>query len=212
MTFIAPIVEGHGEQQAVQRLLRRIANRTRPDAGLHINEPIRVKAGSFLNDAAYFHRYLALAAAKARQRRPGHVLVLLDSEDHCPARLGPDLLARVQAVTAGVGVVVALAYREYETWFMSAAESLRGVEGLDLQACAPEHPEHTRDAKGWLGRLMPHGYDPISHQLAFTHAFDLHAAERVPSFARLCRKIGALVEPEGGEGPQNAQADATRRK
>ena len=202
MTFIAPIVEGHGEQQAVQRLLRRIASRAQPGAELRINEPIRVKAGSFLHDAAYFKRYLALAAAKARQQSRGHVLVLLHSEDDCPARLGPDLLARARAIAAGIEVVVALAYREYETWFIAAVESLRGVEGLDLQACAPENPEQTRDAKGWLARLMPHGYDPISHQLAFTRAFDLQAAERVPSFARLCRKIGALIEPVGGgEGP-----------
>ncbi|MCC6854234.1 MAG: hypothetical protein IT502_18225 [Rubrivivax sp.] len=81
----------------------------------------------------------------------------------------------------------------YETWFVAAAQSLRGVQGLSSGADAPADPEATRDAKGWLGRLMPHRYDPIADQLPFTRAFDLEAARRVPSFDRLCRKSAAIA-------------------
>ena len=194
MTFIAPIVEGYGERLAIKRMLWRIALDMRPSASLQVNPAIRIKSGSFLNDAGYRSRHVALAAAKARQSQ-GHVLVMLDSEDDCPAVLGPRLLAQVREQATDVGVLVVLAHREYETWFMAAAESLRGVEGMDLAATAPTDPERTRDAKGWLGRLMPNRYDPLTHQLAFTQRFDMQAARRVSSFDRLYRKVQALTLP-----------------
>lgn len=196
MTVIATIVEGHGEQQAVQRLLRRIATDAAPRAPLRANVPIRVKSGSFFNDTGYFSRYVNLAAAKARQEVAGHVLILLDCEDDCPARFGPWLLNQARAVAPDVNIIVALAHREYETWFMAAAESLRGIEGMSGAVVRPADPEAKRDAKGWLGRHMPHGYDPISHQLAFTDTFDLVAARTIVSFDRLYRKIALLLQPE----------------
>jgi hypothetical protein len=190
--FFAPIVEGDGERLAVERLLWRIAQAANPAAQLQVNPAIRVKSGSFLNDSNYRDRYVALAAAKARQVQ-GHVLILLDCEDECPAALASRLVAEVRAQAIDVGLLVVLAHREYETWFMAAAESLRGVEGLSSMAIAPADPERTRDAKGWLGRLMPNGYDPVTHQLAFTRTFDIQAARLVPSFDRLYRKIEELV-------------------
>lgn len=193
MTFIAPIVEGHGEVQAVKSLLGRIARDAVPGAILQVNEPIRIKSGSFVNDHGYFDRYVAMAAAKARQHRDGHVLILLDCEDDCPAKLGPALLQRARHVASGVGCIVALAHREYETWFVAAVRSLQTVERLDPNAMPPASAEAMRDAKGWLGRHMPHGYDPISHQLAFTNAFDLSQARTVGSFDRLYRKLAGLL-------------------
>ncbi|MFZ2651783.1 MAG: DUF4276 family protein [Burkholderiaceae bacterium] len=195
MTVVASIVEGHGEQQAVQRLLRRIATDASPQAQFRVNEPIRIKSGSFVNDSGYFSRYINLAAAKARQEIAGHVLILLDCEDECPGRFGPALLGHASAIAPDVNIIVALAYREYETWFMAAVESLRGVEGMSGAVVRPADPEATRNAKGWLGRHMPHGYDPISHQLPFTNVFDLDAGRTIPSFDRLYRKIASLLTP-----------------
>jgi hypothetical protein len=191
---IASIVEGHGEQQALERLLQRIARDAAPHAVLRANEPIRVKSGSFLNDLPYFSRYVSLAAAKARQEVAGHVLILLDCEDDCPAHLGPRLFMQAQSVAPDVSTLVVLAHREFETWFIAAAESLRGVEGLSVYIGRPADPESKRDAKGWLGRHMPHGYDPITHQLAFTKAFDLNAGRTNASFDRLYRKVAALLD------------------
>ncbi|WP_326542851.1 DUF4276 family protein [Pseudorhodoferax sp.] len=192
MIFIAPIVEGSGETQALERLIWRIAQAVSTDAILRINQPIRVKSGSFFNDASERGRHVLLAAAKARQFG-GQVLILLDCEDDCPAKLGPHLLAQVRATAPDVPFIVALAFREYETWFVAAAESLRGVAGMADDVTAPANPESMRDAKGWLGRHLPHRYDPVTHQLAFTKHFDLQTARRIPSFDRLYRKIEALV-------------------
>lgn len=195
MIFIAPIVEGQGETQSVERLLWRIAEAEAPGAALRVNQPIRVKSGSFLNDARERERHVLLAAAKARQSR-GSVLVLLDCEDDCPAELGPRLLEQVSNIAPDVPSTVALAYREYETWFIAAVESLRGTEGMSDTVAAPPDPELMRDAKGWLGRHLPNRYDPVTHQLAFTKRFDLQAARRVPSFDRLYRKVALLMKAQ----------------
>ncbi|MBI4756755.1 MAG: DUF4276 family protein [Betaproteobacteria bacterium] len=184
MVVFVPIVEGQGEVQAVPTLLHRLAQQSDPSTPVRVNAPIRVKSGSFLNDSDYFRRQVSLAAAKAAQSQ-GHVLILLDCEDDCPAILGPELLRRARAVRADVSVRVFLAYREFETWFIAAADSLRGRAGLPDDLIAPADPERTRDAKGWLSERMPRPYDPIVHQLEFTRAFDLAQAETNASFRRL---------------------------
>ena len=95
MRYVAPIVEGHGEVEALPALLHRIATLAAVEGTLRVNPPIRVKSGSFLHDHDYFSKQIALAAAKAAQGG-GAVLILLDCEDDCPATLGPDLLRRAQ--------------------------------------------------------------------------------------------------------------------
>jgi Domain of unknown function (DUF4276) len=186
--LIVPIVEGHGDVEALPVLIRRIFAAFGAGASPVVNPPIRVKAGSFLHDRDYFHKYVSLAAAKAAPGE-GRVLILLDCEDHCPGKLGPRLLANAQAVRAGVKCTVALAHREYETWFLAAIESLRGVAGLPGQLTPPPCPESIRGAKQWLGARMPVPYDPIIHQAEMTARFDLKQARAVPSFNRLVNKL-----------------------
>ena len=167
-----PIVEGHGEQKALPLLIRRIFVETSPLTFPIVNPAIRVKSGSFLNDPDYFGKYVSYAADKAAQAG-GEILILLDCEDDCPAKLGPSLLARAKNVRSDVPTTVVLAHREYETWFLAAAESLRGCGGLPADLSPPAAPELIRGAKEWLGRHMEQSYDPIIHQAAFTARFDL---------------------------------------
>ncbi|MCX6868766.1 MAG: DUF4276 family protein [Verrucomicrobia bacterium] len=183
-----PIVEGHGEIEAVPRLIRRIYEEFVPGTIPIINPPIRIKAGSFLNDTLYFQKYVQMAAAKAAQS-DGEVLILLDCEDECPATLGPDLLAKAKTVRPDVLFKVVLAHREYETWFLAAAESLRGCAGLPNDLLPPANPEHVRGAKEWLGRHMGQSYDPIIHHASFTAQFDLGQAKAVSSFDRFISTI-----------------------
>lgn len=125
MIVFVPIVEGHGEVQAVPNLIYRIAQAEHPEVHVLVNPPIRIKASSFLQDSGYFARHIALAAEKAAQSR-GCVLILLDCEDDCPAEVGPDLLQRAHALRSDVSFIVCLAYREYETWFLTSIRSWFG--------------------------------------------------------------------------------------
>ena len=185
--FISPIVEGHGEVAAVPLLIRRIFAESGTTTIPDINHPIRIKSGSFLHDESYFRRYVDLAASKAAQAN-GEVLIILDCEDDCPAVLGPSLLARAQSVRGDVPYHVVLAHREYETWFLASAESLRG-RGLPQDVIAPADPQAIRGAKEWLGTAIGQSYDPIIHQASFTANFDIQQARAVPSFDRLITKI-----------------------
>ncbi len=182
--YLASIVEGHGKVEALPALIRRIADAVGYAGHLQINSPIPVKSRSFINDHDYFRKYVAPAAEKAAARN-GSVLILLDCEDYCPAILGPTLLGRAQTVRENVDMFVALAYREFETWFVSATPSLRGWRGLPQSLEAPRDAEKIRNAKGWLGVRMDGPYDPLIHQLEFTRAFDLKLACANQSFDRL---------------------------
>ena len=193
MLYLVPIVEGHGEVEALPALLYRIACVEAFQGLLRVNSPIRVKSGSFLNVPDYFRKYVTLAAAKAAQK-DGSVLILLDCEDNCPGTLGPNLVQRALSVRADVDILVVLAYREYETWFMAAALSLRGLRGLPHDLDPPPAPDAIRDAKGWLGSRMEERYDPITHQLEFTRAFDLTQARSNQSFNRFYHRIRSLFE------------------
>ena len=136
--------------EALPALIHRIARVAALEGRLLVSPPVRVKSGFFLNDEDYFRKQIALASAKAAQE-DGTVLILLDCEDDCPGTLGPDLLRRAQAVRADIEIIVALAHREFETWFMAAVRSLRGRRGLPHHLDPPPAPHGIRDAKGWLG-------------------------------------------------------------
>ena len=187
-SFIAPIAEGKGEVEAVPILLRRLYQESHRSGVLVVNPVIRIKSASFLNEEAYFRRYVELASRKAQAQPQGNVLILLDCEDDCAGKLGPQLLARACRVHSQMRFTVVLAHREYETWFLAAASSLRSVGGLPADLEAPAHPEAIRGAKEWLAARMPGGYDPPNHQLIFTEHFSFAQAAAVPSFARLRRK------------------------
>ena len=196
MAYVASIVEGHGEVDALPTLLKRISQAEAPGQSLGVNQPIRVKSGSYLNDEIYFRRYTMLAAAKAAQS-DGFVLILLDCEDNCPAQLGPALLARAQAVRNDVGYLVVLAYREFESWFLAAARSLRGHHGLPADLEPPQAADNIRNAKGWLGDRMELPYDPVIHQIEFCRVFDLQQARNNPSFSRFYTRVAKLLQPQG---------------
>jgi Domain of unknown function (DUF4276) len=191
--LIVPIVEGHGEVEALPAILHRMAAALGCTDGVRVNPPIRVKAGSFQQPGHEdFARFVQLAAAKAAQDA-GLVLILLDCEDDCPARRGPALLRRARVERDDIDYLVVLAYREFETWFIAAARSLCGEGGLREGTEPPAAPEAIRNAKGWLGERMRFGYDPVMHQLSLGRRFDLQQARAVPSFDRFYRRLGETL-------------------
>lgn len=192
MIFLASIVEGYGEVEALPPLLHRVASAEGLRGQLVLNPPIRVKAGSFLNDEAYRNKQLVLASAKAAERNGG-VLVLIDCEDECPAELGPQLYRQAQAVLRDdIPIMISIAYREYESWFLAAAHSLGGRRGIPSDIESPGNSESIRGAKEWLSRRMDCSYDPIIHQAEFSRIMDLAEARSNRSFDRFYRRLAEL--------------------
>jgi hypothetical protein len=191
-TAIVSIVEGHGEVKALPILLNRAREKFASELHLKIYEPIRVKVNRFLRSEQEFYKYIRLASERAANLN-GHVLILLDCEDDCPAKNGPTLLERAKQIREDVSFIVVLASREYETWFIAAANSLRGVSGLPADLTPPSNPERIRGAKEWLSRHLSSGYDEVRHQFEFTRAFDFDEASSVESFSRLLRKLRVLM-------------------
>jgi hypothetical protein len=192
---IAAIVEGHGECEAVPILIRRIAQTI--DLGFvpRILPPLRIPASRLLKQGE-IERSVDLAARKLQGK--GGILIIVDCdwEDGCPAEDGPILLRRAVAARGDLPIAVILAKREFEAWFLAAAESLRGKFGLPGDLESPAYPESIRGAKEWLTDKMPSGraYAETTDQPAFAAVFDMNTARRADSFDKCYRDIRSLLE------------------
>lgn len=182
------LVEGHGEYYAAPILVRRIADSL--GVPCVVRSVLRQPRSTIIK-AGELERAVTLLGNKVGSG--GAVLVLIDGDDDPACTLGPELLARAQIARPDRRVGVVLAVREYEAWFLAAADSLRGRRGLPADLEAPSSPEAVRDAKGWLSAQMPRGYSPTADQPALTDLFDLEMARSSPSFAKLVRELTRLL-------------------
>ena len=193
MSNIACIVEGHGEVEAVCILLRRIGENLDDPVYPSILPPMRIPSTRLIKKGE-LERAVELAARKLG--RNGAILILLDCEDDCPGKLGPELLTRARTARDDRAIAVVLAKREYESWFLASAESLRGKRGLKSDITPPQQPEEIRDAKGWLSSHMEMGesYSETTDQPALTALFDMRSARATDSFDKCYREVVALLK------------------
>jgi hypothetical protein len=196
---IGCIVEGHGDSEAVPVLIRRIAEAFDPALYVHVPSPIRIPKSRLVRPGE-LERAVELAALKIPGQ--GGILVLLDSDDDCPAHRGPELLQRAFSARPDLLIGVVLAKREFEGWFLAAAESLRGQRGLAQDITPPPDPENVRGAKEWLSDRMPgkRSYSETLDQAALTARFDLTTARRADSFDKCYRQIVRVLQALRGTG------------
>ena len=83
---IVPIVEGHGEVQAVPELVRRLIAEFNPAVAIELARAIRRPRGTLLKEGG-LEDAVRLGALEIGDH--GAILVLLDSEGDCPAELAP---------------------------------------------------------------------------------------------------------------------------
>jgi hypothetical protein len=194
---IQPVVEGHGEIQAVPVLLRRLLD----EAGvfdLHVGVPI-LRSRSQLVRETPLRQSVELA-----RRQPGceAVVILLDSDDDCPRETAPQLQGWAIAAAGAIPCTIVMAHREYEAWFLAAVESLRCSRGIRSDARRPVDPEATRGAKEALEALMVGGmtYHETADQPALTARFDMAAAyRRSRSFRKMTTAFGSILRARGVE-------------
>ena len=194
MATVVPIVEGHGEVEAVPILLRRIAEVLVPDTWLQVTRPIRVKRQRFVKEGE-LERTVELAARQVGS--DGGILILLDADRDCPGELAPRIIKRALEARSDRRIRVVLAKVEFEAWFLAAADSIAGHRGIRDDVTAPSDPESIRNAKGWLSARMPHGrsYRETLDQPALTARIDLEMARRsAPSFDKFWRDVSDLLQ------------------
>lgn len=128
------------------------------------------------------------------------ILIILDSDDDCPATLGPAIEQWAQMEAGEILCQVVLAQREYEAWFIAAVESLRGFRGIRTDATSHSAPESVRDCKAALEESMIIGYSPTVDQAAFTERLDLTRVHQVcRSFRRAADAFGRLASVAGSK-------------
>lgn len=189
---IVPIVEGHGENNAIRILLQRIWQELLGGDYVDIVKPIRGSKGRLVQRSE-LSRAVDLAVLKLREGESddrGMVLILVDADDDLPCELGPGLLEQAREQRSDMDISCVVANVEYETWFVAAASSLG--EYLELPAEAvPAHPEDQRAGKAWIQRhFRGVKYSETVDQPAMTSRMDLALCrERSPSFDKLCREL-----------------------
>ena len=189
---IGCIVEGHGECESVPILIRRIAGQLDPGLVVQIPHPARIPKSRLLRPEE-LERAVNLAAMSVGA--DGGILIVLDSDDDCPAELGPKLAVRALSARSDVLCAVVLANKEFESWFLAAAESLRGRRGIPEDLEPPPFPETVRGAKEWLNRQMRSAaYSSNVDQAALTQMFNIDLARRAPSFDRCYREVVRLLQ------------------
>jgi hypothetical protein len=203
---IGCIVEGDGEVESVPLLIRRIAANRYPELVIIIRDTVRIPRNKIVR-IGELERAVELASRNIGKQ--GGVFVILDSDNDCPAQLGPELLRRVLQVHRNVPIAVVLAKHEFEAWFLAAAESLRGQRGLKNDLYSPNNPEGIRGAKEWLRQRMQSGrtYRPKRDQPALTARFDMEQARQTDSFDKCYREIVRLLdELQKASDPNDEQA------
>lgn len=195
---IVPIVEGHGEVDAVPALLSR--------ALLHF-ERYDIFAAASLNahgrgNLTSLNGLERLLEVAYRQPNCAGVLVLLDSEGECPKELAQTLTARIRQHGARFPTVLVLAHTMYEVWFVACASLLAGQTVGNRDAFAgdlqtPLDPETIKDAKSWIDSQMPRSrpYKETEDQVALTRLIDFEVASaNSRSFRRLLHAVEELLE------------------
>lgn len=110
MSFVvAPIVEGHGDVQAVPLLIRRLHQ------GTTVGKPVRFPKNKLIIPE-HLKRAADIAASNITGR--GAVLLVMDADEDCAAELGPQLEARLCRILPQHLCRVVLAVREFESWIV----------------------------------------------------------------------------------------------
>jgi hypothetical protein len=193
---IASLVEGDGEVEALPVLIRRVVADINPSITPVVPRPFRHPAGSVQKKGG-----LERALGAVAERFPAHsIVVLMDCDDDCPKELGPRMAQRAKQARPDLYISFILAHREFESWFLAAAESLAGKRRLATDLVAPEIPEDIRDAKGWLSQhIQGTGrYSPTQDQAALSQSLDLNRARvKSRSFRKFWKEIEAIVRMAG---------------
>lgn len=185
------VVEGHGDVSAGPNLVARVlAHLGR--SGWFVNSPAsRLPRAQLVNESAPspnrppLSNGLDRALGMAKAARADALVVLVDSDDDCPAAFGPPARLRLEAQMPSAAV---MAVREFETWLVLSRPL------AELARAGIRDAERKRDGKRMLERLVP-GYLPTRDQGELARLIDVEELRRRSrSFEKLVRDVERLTE------------------
>ncbi len=203
---IVAIVEGHGEQKAVPKLLWRwfklngLHEFHTPDDAINAKGCSKLKATHEAGKALGVEHYVRLALPA----RPHGILIVLDADKECIQRarkrsekLGPELLARARSVAPHVPVGVVVANRSYESWLLASIDEFRKEKVLRKGAGLPQDFDIEKAAgnKRRMSKLLGEPYEETVHmkKLSSCIGFSNAASRRSRSFRKLVKELRMLT-------------------
>ena len=193
MKTLLPIVEGHGDIQAVPVLIRRILEHHK-----HFDVAVLLphKRGDLPKIKENFDNCFKMAI-----KENAAIIWIIDFDCatcDCVAEEAAHLYQKANTIHAGWPFKVAFMVKEFETLFLSEPDATRSVlKEIPKTTAFPEHPETIRGAKEWLSRAMPSGYayKETVHQAKLAAAVDFDCLrESSASYRHLEKSILSLVE------------------
>ncbi len=175
------VVEGQGDRDAIPVLVAKVKHKLDISDLPHIPRDGGVWVQQLNSDKGRGGLRIEAMCELHRRRAPSALLITQDSEDTCPRDHAPEVAGWIRPLDLPFPVAVVFFYREYETIFLAAAETLRGARlrgivdrsGLPESAVHLGDPEQARDAKGWMSERLGRRYVETIDQEAFTRALDL---------------------------------------
>lgn len=192
--MIKPIVEGHGEVEALPVLLRRIAGECFGIWDVPLLRPGRYPANRLLqreNGVWLPGPDFTKAGQHAHNEGATCILTVLDLDDDCPKEVHESLIPVLAGATGLNPSCLVFAKCEYEAWFLASCETL-----VNNILPYPGDPEAVRDAKGELERhlQLEFPYDERTDQPRYSSLVNLVAAHgRSRSFRKLVKDFRHLL-------------------
>ncbi len=193
---ILPIVEGHGEVEAIRTLLQRVWSELLGGNYIHVLRPLRVPKGKILKEEELI-RYLQLAELKLGQE-PNYakraILVLFDADADLPCVLAKRVLEMVVASGVQTPSFCVIANKEFETWFVASADAMPN-EFPDFGGGVVETAELEGRGKLWIKKHFQGHYSETADMPRLTEKMDLRLVRaRCPSFDKFCRELAKLKD------------------
>lgn len=193
-TCIIPIVEGHGEVEAVRVLLSRIWLELLGGSYLHVLKPLRLSRGKIVKPEE-LSRYTELARRKLANEADYDnccVLLLFDADDDLPCVLAGKVSGSISDHWDGTLFSCVIASKEFETWFVASADQMTD-EFLDVDSAMAESAESDGRGKRWVERHSLGSYSETADMPRMAMGMDLALVRsRSPSFDKLCREMEKL--------------------
>jgi hypothetical protein len=192
--IIQPIVEGPGDINAMPVLLRRICYELECGLGAIIATPMKVPRSKMVQKECLKH-YMRIANSQPECKL---ILLFMDEDDDCAKELCEKLRPWIDEESLSAKCEIIIIPREFECWFITALESLRGMRGIGQEAISHTNPEEVRNPKIILTKYMKGtaAYHESADQAALTEALDLKMVrQKSKSFRRLIAKIENAFNP-----------------